>query len=249
MSTLSSSSMPTVNSTSLDNAAMAKEEAALPSSLPWRADNRLTAEGLHHLVKRAVDVAGALTALFLLWPVMVLIALLIKFTSPGPILFQQARRGFRGRIFQVLKFRTMTVNAEQRLVNLESSNESAGGVLFKLRNDPRVTPLGAFLRRTSLDELPQLFNVLLGQMSLVGPRPLQLRDSDRLLSINPEAYHRRLQVMPGVTGPWQIGGRSDVDYARMIALDLDYVENRSLLRDLSIICKTFLVVLFRKGAY
>lgn len=249
MSTLSSSSMPTVNSTSVDNAAMAKEEAALQSSLPWRADHRLTAEGLHHLVKRVVDVTGALTALFLLWPVMVLTALLIKFASPGPILFQQARRGYRGRIFQVLKFRTMTVDAEARLVDLESSNESAGGVLFKLRDDPRVTPLGAFLRRTSLDELPQLFNVLLGQMSLVGPRPLQLRDSDRLLSINPEAYHRRLEAMPGVTGPWQIGGRSDVDYARMIDLDLDYVENRSLALDLSIICKTFLVVLFRKGAY
>jgi len=94
-----------------------------------------------------------------------------------------------------------------------------------------------------------LFNVLLGQMSLVGPRPLQLRDSDRLLEIHPEAYHRRLQAMPGVTGPWQIGGRSDVDYARMIDLDLDYVENRSLVRDLTIICKTFLVVVRRNGAY
>jgi lipopolysaccharide/colanic/teichoic acid biosynthesis glycosyltransferase len=143
----------------------------------------------------------------------------------------------------------MTVDAEQRLVDLESSNESPGGVLFKLRNDPRVTPLGAFLRRYSLDELPQLINVLLGEMSLVGPRPLQLRDSDKLLLTDPEAYHLRLQVLPGVTGPWQIGGRSDVDYSRMLELDLGYVRNWSLARDLWIICKTFVVVIRPRGAY
>jgi lipopolysaccharide/colanic/teichoic acid biosynthesis glycosyltransferase len=236
MSTLSSSSLPTSNSAALDNAAIVPDEV-------------LTEGSLRRHVKRAVDVAGALAGLFLLWPVMVIIALAIKFTSPGPIIFQQARRGYRGRLFNVLKFRTMTVDAEQRLVDLESSNESAGGVLFKLRDDPRVTRVGAFLRRTSLDELPQLFNVLLGDMSLVGPRPLQLRDSDKLLVIHPEAYHLRLQVLPGVTGPWQIGGRSDVDYSRMLELDLGYVQNWSLARDLWIICKTFLVVIRPRGAY
>ncbi len=248
MSTLSSSSMPPLNSAALENTAIAQEEVALSTSVPWRAD-WLTAEGFRQLVKRAIDVSGALTALFLLWWLMVLIALLIKFTSRGPILFQQARRGYRGRIFQVLKFRTMTVDAEQRLIDLESSNESAGGVLFKLRNDPRVTPLGSFLRRTSLDELPQLINVLFGQMSLVGPRPLQIRDSDKLLATHPEAYHRRLQVLPGITGPWQVGGRSELDYARMIDLDVEYAQNWSLSQDIGIICKTFFVVLLRKGAY
>jgi lipopolysaccharide/colanic/teichoic acid biosynthesis glycosyltransferase len=247
-----------LNSAALDDAATAREEVALPTSLPLHIDgscasstrnDTMTAEGLRHLAKRAVDMAGALTGLILLWPVLVLIALLIKFTSPGPILFQQARRGYRGRIFKVLKFRTMTVDAEQRLVDLESSNESAGGVLFKLRDDPRVTRVGAFLRRTSLDELPQLINVLFGEMSLVGPRPLQLRDSDRLLDTDPEAYHQRLQVLPGVTGPWQIGGRSELHYAHMVDLDLDYVRNWSLARDLRIICKTFLVVVRGKGAY
>jgi exopolysaccharide biosynthesis polyprenyl glycosylphosphotransferase len=248
MSTLSSTPMPpSLKSATMDDAAIAQEEVALPTSLPWRAD--WVAAGLRHRVKRAVDVVGALTGLILLWPVMVPIALLIKFTSPGPILFQQARRGYRGRIFKVLKFRTMTVDAEQRLVDLESSNESAGGVLFKLRNDPRVTPLGAFLRRYSLDELPQLINVLFGEMSLVGPRPLQLRDSEKLLETHPEAYHRRLQVLPGITGPWQIGGRSELHYARMVELDLEYVRNWSLARDLWIICMTFLVVLRGKGAY
>ncbi len=237
MSTLSSSSRPSVPS-ALDDVVIAQEEVV-----------RLTAEGLRHRVKRAVDVTGALVGLFLLWPVMVLIALLIKFTSRGPVMFQQPRRGYRGRIFKVLKFRTMTVDAEQRLVDLESSNESVGGVLFKLRNDPRVTRLGAFLRKTSLDELPQLINVLYGEMSLVGPRPLQLRDSDKLLETDPEAYHRRLQVLPGLTGPWQIGGRSELHYAHMIDLDLDYVQNWSLGRDLWIILKTFVVVLRGRGAY
>jgi lipopolysaccharide/colanic/teichoic acid biosynthesis glycosyltransferase len=248
MSTLSSSPLPPSNS-ALDSAAIAQDEFVLQTAPRWRTDLLVTEGSLRYLIKRLIDVTGALVGLILLWPVMVVIALAIKFTSPGPILFQQARRGYRGRIFQVLKFRTMMVDAEQRLVDLESSNESAGGVLFKLRNDPRVTPVGAFLRRTSLDELPQLLNVLFGEMSLVGPRPLQLRDSDKLLLIHPEAYHIRLQVMPGVTGPWQIGGRSDVDYARMLELDLGYVRNWSLARDLWIICKTFLVVIRPRGAY
>jgi len=187
--------------------------------------------------------------LMLLTSVMLAIALLIRLDSPGPVLFRQLRRGYRGRLFRVLKFRTMILDAEQRLSDLENSNESAGGVLFKLREDPRVTRLGRFLRRHSLDELPQLINVLWGEMSLVGPRPLQLRDSDRLLICHPDAYTRRLQVMPGLTGPWQVGGRSEVNYERMLELDLNYVEKWSLFQDLWIICKTFLVVLLRRGAY
>jgi lipopolysaccharide/colanic/teichoic acid biosynthesis glycosyltransferase len=249
MSTLSSTSLPPSNSAALENAAIAQDEVVLQTPISWRGDWLVTEGSLRYLVKRTVDMTGALAGLFLLWPVMVVIALAIKFTSPGPILFQQARRGYRGRLFNVLKFRTMTVDAEQRLVDLERSNESAGGVLFKLRNDPRVTPVGAFLRRYSLDELPQLINVLFGEMSLVGPRPLQLRDSDKLLLTDPEAYHLRLRVLPGVTGPWQIGGRSDVDYSRMLELDLGYVRNWSLARDLWIICKTFVVVIRPRGAY
>jgi len=180
---------------------------------------------------------------------MVIVALLIRLDSPGPVLFRQSRRGYRGRMFPVLKFRTMTVDAEQQLGALEMRNESAGGILFKLRNDPRVTRVGSFLRRYSLDELPQLINVLRGEMSLVGPRPLQLRDSDLLLNLNPEAYSRRLQVIPGLSGPWQISGRSELSYEDMIELDLEYVENWSLRRDIRIIFKTFGVVLLRRGAY
>jgi lipopolysaccharide/colanic/teichoic acid biosynthesis glycosyltransferase len=235
-----------MNPATLDSAAIA-DDVPSSSALPWR--NVVTAEGLRFLVKRAMDVTGALLGLFLLIPVMGIIALLIRMDSQGPVLFRQLRRGYRGQPFWVLKFRTMTVDAEERLTDLESSNESHGGVLFKLRQDPRVTRLGSFLRRSSLDELPQLINVLCGQMSLVGPRPLQLRDSELLLASDPEGYKRRLQVLPGVTGPWQVGGRSDVSHERMVQLDVDYVDNWSLGRDITIICKTFFVVLFRVGAY
>jgi lipopolysaccharide/colanic/teichoic acid biosynthesis glycosyltransferase len=202
-----------------------------------------------YAIKRLVDLAGALAGLLLLAPLMLAIALLIRLDSPGPVLFRQLRRGYRGRLFWVLKFRTMVVDAEQRLNDLEENNESVGGVLFKLRDDPRVTPLGRFLRRSSLDELPQLINVLRGEMSLVGPRPLQLRDSDKLQVLDPEGYSCRLQGMPGLTGPWQVGGRSEVDYAHMVKLDRDYVKNRSLLWDLRIILRTFVVVLVGRGAY
>jgi lipopolysaccharide/colanic/teichoic acid biosynthesis glycosyltransferase len=248
MSALTPSSLPILNSTTFDSASIAQDEVQLQSTIPVQTD-WLTVDGLRLVVKRAVDVFGASVGLILLSPVMLVIWFLIRRDSPGPVLFRQLRRGYRGQLFWVLKFRTMTIDAEQKLRDLENSNESAGGVLFKLRNDPRVTPLGALLRRYSLDELPQLINVFRGQMSLVGPRPLQLRDSDLLFATNPQAYHRRLEVIPGVTGPWQVGGRSEVSYEQMVELDLDYVDNWSLGRDLGIICKTFLVVLLRRGAY
>ena len=207
-------------------------------------------EALRYLVKRAIDLVGATVGLLLLAPLMLLIWVLIKLLdSPGPALFQQKRLGHRGQQFWMLKFRTMTVDAEAKLVDLEDSNESAGGVLFKLSHDPRVTWFGAFLRGTSLDELPQLINVLRGEMSLVGPRPLQDRDSQRLLALNPRGYHGRLHVKPGVTGPWQVSGRKNVDYQRMIQLDLDYVRSWSLFGDAWILVKTFYVVLLGKGAY
>jgi lipopolysaccharide/colanic/teichoic acid biosynthesis glycosyltransferase len=247
MSSLTPTSLTPSNSTSLDREAIVHDEAHSQGH-PWQADS-LTMDNVRLLIKRVVDWTGASVGLILLTPVMLLIALLVRLNSPGPVLFRQLRRGHRGRLFRVLKFRTMMEGAEQYLPDLEKSNESAGGVLFKLRDDPRVTWLGWFLRRYSLDELPQLINVWWGEMSLVGPRPLQLRDSDRLLASNPDAYARRLEVMPGLTGPWQVGGRSEVDYERMLELDLNYVENWSLGQDLFIICKTFLVVLRPRGAY
>ncbi|HZW29097.1 MAG TPA: sugar transferase [Isosphaeraceae bacterium] len=225
-----------------------------PSATPWpsapsRRADRLATDGLGLLVKRGLDLIGAVAGLILLGPLMLALALLIRLDSPGPVFFRQQRRGRNGRLFRMLKFRTMVAGAEQRLGDLEDRNESAGGVLFKLRDDPRVTRLGRFLRRSSLDELPQLVNVLRGEMSLVGPRPLQLRDSDRLAALDPQGHAHRLQVLPGLTGPWQVAGRSELDYVQMVQLDRDYVLNRSVGGDLLIIARTVVVVLLRRGAY
>jgi exopolysaccharide biosynthesis polyprenyl glycosylphosphotransferase len=248
MSSLTPSSLSPLNPASVDSTAISENEVHL-QPLPLRTEEWTSVEDLRFFVKRSVDWVGALLGLLFLSPIMVIVALLIRLDSRGPVLFRQSRRGYRGEVFPLLKFRTMTMDAEQQLGALEQSNESAGGVLFKLRNDPRVTRVGSFLRRYSLDELPQLINVLRGEMSLVGPRPLQLRDSDLLLKLNPEAYSRRLQVIPGLSGPWQISGRSELSYEDMVELDLEYVENWSLGWDIRIICKTFLVVLLRRGAY
>jgi lipopolysaccharide/colanic/teichoic acid biosynthesis glycosyltransferase len=251
MSALVPSSPSQVNSPSFNGSTFIQDDGQLRASVPPQLQNRqwFGSISVPLLTKRTVDLTGALVGLILLTPVILVIALLIRLEGRGPILFRQLRRGYRGRLFRVIKFRTMSVDAEQRLVALEESNESAGGVLFKLRHDPRVTRLGQFLRRYSLDELPQLINILCGEMSLVGPRPLQLRDSDKLMALDPRAYARRLEVMPGLTGPWQVGGRSEVDYQRMVELDVDYAENWSIGRDLRIIGRTFFVVLLRRGAY
>ncbi|MBW4697959.1 MAG: sugar transferase [Aphanocapsa lilacina HA4352-LM1] len=201
------------------------------------------------LAKRALDYGGAGLGVLLLVPVLLLIALLIRLDSPGPVFFRQERKGLGGRLFRVWKFRSMEVNAEARLKDLEALNESEGGVLFKLKCDPRVTRTGRILRSTSLDELPQLLNVLQGHMSLVGPRPLQLRDCERALEYDREAFERRSMVLPGITGPWQVAGRSALSFEQMLKLDGDYIEHWSFALDLSILLRTLLVVLKRSGAY
>jgi lipopolysaccharide/colanic/teichoic acid biosynthesis glycosyltransferase len=190
----------------------------------------------------------ATIAIILASPILVVIAVFIRFDSAGPIIFRQRRLGLGGREFLLFKFRTMRPDAEQVVAELEGLNESAGGVLFKIRNDPRVTRLGRFLRRTSLDELPQLLNVIRGEMSLVGPRPLQLRDCDRLRHMDPEGFARRLAVPQGLTGPWQISGRSNKDSQSMLRLDLDYAEHWSLALDLKILLQTVPAVLICRGA-
>jgi exopolysaccharide biosynthesis polyprenyl glycosylphosphotransferase len=197
------------------------------------------------LAKRAIDVIGALTALLPLGALMLIIALAIRLTSPGPAIFVQERFGFRKRCFRMFKFRTMDLNAETRQVDLESRNE-AQGPAFKMRNDPRVTPLGRWLRRTSLDELPQLFNVLKGEMSLVGPRPLPIRDVSRFTEA---ALMRRFSVKPGLTCLWQISGRSNTGFEDWIKLDLKYIDEWSLGLDLKILLKTLPVIVRADGAY
>ncbi|WP_435022620.1 sugar transferase (plasmid) [Tundrisphaera sp. TA3] len=224
---------------------------APPSTCLDGIPNRLedaTSSLIGSMAKRAIDLVGAIGGLICLAPIMGLIAVLIRLGSKGPILFRQVRLGRDGKPFYCLKFRTMVADAEKKLDELENLNESAGGVLFKIKEDPRVTGLGRILRKTSLDELPQLWNVLVGEMSLVGPRPLQLRDCDRLDANDPIGYQKRLKVLPGITGPWQVGGRSDVDSDRMMDLDLDYVDNWSLGLDLRIIARTVVVVALGRGA-
>lgn len=198
--------------------------------------------------KRVVDLVGATAGLILLSPIMIVIAALVRLDSRGPVFFRQERMGHGGRTFCFLKYRTMVLDAESQLPDLEEFNESAGGVLFKIRDDPRITRLGRFLRRTSLDELPQLFNILKGQMSLVGPRPLQIRDCEKLELLDFERYTQRLSVPQGLTGAWQVGGRSNEDCTKMLELDLDYVGRWSLGLDLAIICKTVPCVLSGRGA-
>jgi exopolysaccharide biosynthesis polyprenyl glycosylphosphotransferase len=201
-------------------------------------------EGVDYVVKRTFDFVGAALLLVFLSPVLGSIALAIKATSRGPVLFRSRRPGIGGQPFDCLKFRTMHTRAEQRQAELEGSNE-ASGPLFKMRSDPRLTPIGGFLRRFSLDELPQLVNVLRGEMSLVGPRPLPQRDYDRL-----EDWHRkRYLVLPGITGLWQVSGRAELDFDELVRLDFLYLERWSVFLDLSILLKTVPAVLTRKGAF
>jgi exopolysaccharide biosynthesis polyprenyl glycosylphosphotransferase len=200
---------------------------------------------LPRLLKRSVDLVGALVLLTLLAPVLVAAAIAIKCTSRGPVLFRQRRLGVNGTEFDILKFRTMCVGAECRREEfLDLNDQDGSGVLFKIREDPRVTQVGKWIRRFSIDEMPQLLQVLTGTMSLVGPRPLAVQDS-----IYTGSARRRLMVRPGLTGLWQISGRSDISWADAVRLDLYYVENWSLGLDLSILFRTVIAVIGRKGAY
>jgi exopolysaccharide biosynthesis polyprenyl glycosylphosphotransferase len=194
--------------------------------------------------KRACDVVLSAIGLLALLPVFAAVAVAIKATSPGPVVFRQERIGLRGRPFTLLKFRTMVTGADQLLDALAELNE-ADGPLFKLRKDPRVTRVGAFLRRSSIDELPQLWNVLKGEMSLVGPRPPLAGE----VALYEEWQHDRLEVRPGITGLWQVSGRSELSFEDYVRLDLFYVENWSVAYDLYILSKTIPLLVSTRGAY
>ena len=201
-------------------------------------------EGVDFALKRAFDLIGATLLLALLSPLLLAITIAVRVSSRGPVLFRSTRRGIGQRPFPCLKFRTMHTDAEEQQADLEELNE-ASGALFKIREDPRLTRVGGFLRRFSLDELPQLINVIRGDMSLVGPRPLPQRDYDML-----EDWHRkRYLVLPGITGLWQVSGRSELDFDDLVHLDFIYLENWSLALDLTILLKTIPAVITRRGAY
>jgi exopolysaccharide biosynthesis polyprenyl glycosylphosphotransferase len=196
--------------------------------------------------KRALDLAGSLIAIALLSPLMIATAIAIKLESPGPVFFRHPRAGRRRSSFQLIKFRSMYIDAEQRKREFEDLNEAGDGVMFKIREDPRITRVGRIIRRFSLDELPQLFNVLKGEMSLVGPRPLIFPETDAL----EELWHlRRLELRPGLTGPWQIYGRSQSPFQEMVRFDYQYVAGWSLARDIEILLATLPAVVSGRGAY
>ncbi len=196
------------------------------------------------VIKRLLDVLGSVFGLMLLSPIMLMVALSIKLSSPGPVFFRQKRVGLNGDLIDVVKFRTMVVEAEDVLHKLPEFKERTEPFV-KLKEDPRVFSLGRLLRKTSIDELPQLLNVLWGQMSLVGPRPLV----DCELEHCNELQLKRLYVKPGLTGLAQIEGRTDITFEKLMALDLDYVKNRSLWLDVKILFKTVVKVIRREGAY
>jgi exopolysaccharide biosynthesis polyprenyl glycosylphosphotransferase len=216
------------------------------AGLPLIHVDRPTYRGANRILKKSFDVVGSGLLLLLFSPVLIGFAIAIKIGSKGPVFFRQDRVGINGDIFRMIKFRSMVVDAEHRLSKLRDAERDAGNVvLFKLKNDPRVTPVGKFIRRYSIDELPQLFNVLLGHMSLVGPRPPLKAEVD----LYEDEARRRLLVKPGMTGLWQVSGRSDLTWDDSVRLDIYYVENWSITGDMDIICKTAKAVLSSSGAY
>jgi len=200
--------------------------------------------GAEWATKRAFDLVVSVVVLVIGIPFWLIFALLIRFSSSGAVFYSDQRVGLGERPFEMLKFRTMVAGAAQEQASLEHENE-ASGALFKIRDDPRVTRVGRFLRRLSIDEVPNLINVLRGEMSLVGPRPLPIRDYERL----EEWHRRRYNVLPGMTGLWQVAGRSDLTFDDLVRLDFYYIENWSIWLDISILLKTPLAVFARKGAY
>ncbi len=202
------------------------------------------AEGWPLIIKRIMDFTIALFVILVLSPVLIAAAILIKLNSPGPVFFVQKRLGLNKRRFSVYKFRTMVVDAEKRMGEIQHLNEVAGPV-FKIKNDPRLTPIGRFLRKTSIDELPQLFNVLSGDMSLVGPRPLPVRDYE---GFDKDWQRRRFSVKPGITCLWQVRGRSAIPFEKWMELDLQYIDKWSLWLDFQILLRTIPAVLKGSGA-
>jgi len=205
---------------------------------------RFTVRG-SYAVKRMIDIAGSLAGMALLSPVFLAIAAAVKFTSPGPVFFSQVRVGRYGRHFRFYKFRSMRTDAEALKAKLMDKNESKDGVIFKMKDDPRITKVGKILRRTSLDELPQLWNVFIGDMSLVGPRPpVPSEVAEYTLE-----DRKRLDVIPGITCLWQIRGRSEIPFHEQVRLDKEYILAPSVWKDFVILLKTIPAILGGKGAY
>jgi len=230
----------------LYNLKVAKTHFSCMGTLPMLTFNSVSINQFQLMIKRLMDIVGALIGLAFTAVASIFIVPAIKLTSPGPVLFKQDRVGMNGRIFKIYKFRTMYVDAEERKAELMAQNEIKGGLMFKIKSDPRVTPVGRILRKTSLDELPQFFNVLKGDMSLVGTRPPTVDEVKKY-----KTYHRRrISFKPGLTGMWQVSGRSNItDFEEVVRLDTKYIDEWSIWLDIIIILKTIWVVLRKKDAY
>lgn len=224
------------------DAVTAGANALANSYTGWLQDAR---NGVYPATKRAIDITGAGTGLLLLAPLFIVVALLVRLESTGPVFFTQLRVGRRGRPFRCRKFRSMYVDAEARKQELADRNEMRGGMTFKMKRDPRITRIGRFIRKASIDELPQLWNVLVGEMSLVGPRPPVPGEVANYTALD----RKRLSVKPGITCIWQVTGRSDIPFEEQVNLDLRYISERSLLLDIKLLLMTVPAVLFARGAY
>jgi exopolysaccharide biosynthesis polyprenyl glycosylphosphotransferase len=227
------------------NLKVAKWQVDLLDGIPMVTIRSGPSDGWQLVAKRWIDLCGGAMLLLVLTPILLIVALLIKLDSPGPVFFRQERIGLYKRRFHLVKFRTMVNGADRQQQALEHLNEAAGPV-FKIKEDPRVTRVGKFLRRFSIDELPQLLNVLKGEMSLVGPRPLPVRDVERIAV---QWHKRRLSMKPGLTCLWQVNGRSNVSFDHWVHMDLEYIDRWSLGLDLKILVKTIPAVLKGAGAY
>lgn len=214
-------------------------------TFPMLTVHSVSLNNLQLCTKRIIDVAGALVGIVLSSPIWVITAIAIKMDSPGPVFYKQSRVGTNGRIFKLYKFRSMFINADELRKELEARNEVEGGLMFKIKDDPRITKVGRFIRKASIDELPQFLNVLKGDMSLVGTRPPTVDEVSRY-----ENYHRRrISIKPGITGMWQVSGRSAItNFSEVVSLDIKYIEQWSVWLDFKIMFKTVFVVLARKGA-
>ncbi len=198
-----------------------------------------------YFVKRLIDIVASILLLIILMPLFMIIMLLIYINSPGPVFYKQTRVGRWGKLFTMWKFRSMYLDADKRLKEIMAENEMTGGVIFKMKNDPRIIPIGRFIRKASIDELPQLWNVLKGDMSLVGPRPA-LPSEVNQYSLQDR---QRLEVIPGITCIWQVSGRSNIPFPQQVELDTEYIQSQSLLLDLKLLLKTIPAVLLSRGAY
>ncbi|MBE9561886.1 MAG: exopolysaccharide biosynthesis polyprenyl glycosylphosphotransferase [Proteobacteria bacterium] len=198
-----------------------------------------------NITKRLFDIIVSAIIIILLSPLLLIIAFLIKYDSKGPVFFSQERVGKDRILFKMWKFRSMYIDAEERKAELMKQNEMQGGVLFKMKNDPRITNIGRFIRKFSIDELPQLWDVLVGNMSLVGPRPSLLKEVEQYTPYQCQ----RLKATPGITCTWQVSGRSDIPFRKQVELDLEYIEQQSFINDIIILVKTVPAVIKAKGSY